>query len=140
MHVPVVRNSYSLLPPATKPTAEKPDPFADVPVVEDTIGGVPATAADPITDESGATATETVTEDTVGAVPPDMVDPVEGAPAEPADVPLPAPADVTEEAPYMTMATSSAAGATRRLAAAPVQSLADTSAAATVSAPTEAAS
>ena len=62
--VPVVKDSYTLTPPAAKKTKEKADPFAKAPVIEDTVG-IPQSIGDTTVD----TATADV-EDTTGVVPP----------------------------------------------------------------------
>jgi hypothetical protein len=83
VHLPVVRTSYSLLPPGTdsKPARAKRDPFARVQVVDDTVGVEPDTslaapAIDPV-----------AIDDTLGAVPPDATADGSNADAAPADVP-----------------------------------------------------
>ncbi len=80
VRVPVTRDSYSLLPPKAKAAKQTPDPFAAVPVVEDTVGGVGPDAAAP------AVADAATIEDNVGVAPPDMPGQDDSAAAAP-DVP-----------------------------------------------------
>ena len=135
VRVPVVTDKYSLQPAgANGASAAKKDPFQAVPVVEDTRGGVPASAADPIDDgtsqavedsvgvlppSAGDPAVdETVIEDTVAPAPGEMVDPADaaGATAQATDGTEPAPAAAADPgSPYATPAETPDTAAPRAL-------------------------